>query len=452
MIQPPKHQIDPALRSGRSGLHALLQRPGAQPAARLLRPPAPVRTVAALLAALLPLLAALLLVMPWQQAALGTGQVIAYAPAERQQAVEAPISGRIEAWFVQEGQWVEAGEPLVELRDNDPLQLSRLSQSRDVGTEQLRTLAQQVRSYEIKLEAERASRDRLVAEYGSKVASLERKRLGLAAEAEVEALQAERLAALAADGITSVRDAELARMKRDKAQAELDALERQIDAERQAQGKARADGDAKIASVQAELEAARVKQSEAEQKQLELEGKVRRQAAQRVEAPRSGRVLRLHGGPGGGQVKAGDALLTLVPDASARAVELRVDGNDMPLVTEGEQVRLLFEGWPALQVVGFPGADAGTYAGRVAFVDATDDGNGKFRIVVTPDPEAPPWPDAQRLRQGVRAKGWVLLGSVSLGYELWRRLNGFPALPPVDKGDALKLPSNKKPRAPSELK
>lgn len=112
----------------------------------------------------------------------------------------------------------------------------------------------------------------------------------------------------------------------------------------------------------------------------------------------------------------------------------------------------MFEGWPAIQLPGFPGASAGTYAGRLAFVDATDDGAGKFRVVVVPDPREPAWPDPVRLRQGVRAKGWVLLGRVSLGYELWRRMNGFPPLPSIEK-DSAPLPAvSKKPRVPGELK
>ena len=249
--------------------------------------------------------------------ALGTGRVIAYAPQERVQAVEAPISGRIEAWRVQEGQRVEAGELLVELRDNDPQRLERLSQTRDVGLSQLRILDEQVRSYGAKLEAERASRGRIVAEYRAKVASLQRKRLGIEAELQVETLQADRLQTLASEGISSTRDAELAGLKRDKARAELEALDRQIEAELQALGKAGADGDAKIASVQAELEAARAKRGEQEQKLLDVEVDVRRQEAQLVRAPRAGWVLRLHGGPGGGQVKGGDVLLELVPETSA---------------------------------------------------------------------------------------------------------------------------------------
>jgi hypothetical protein len=36
------------------------------------------------------------------------------------------------------------------------------------------------------------------------------------------------------------------------------------------------------------------------------------------------------------------------------------------------------------------------------------------------------WPDQQMLRQGNQAIGWVFLNRVPLGYEIWRRLNGFP--------------------------
>ena len=68
-------------------------------------------------------------------------------------------------------------------------------------------------------------------------------------------------------------------------------------------------------------------------------------------------------------------------------------------------------------------------------MDATDDGLGRFRVLVEPDPRDEPWPSAQYLRQGVRANGWVLLDNVSLGYELWRQFNGFPpAIAPQEPG------------------
>ena len=68
----------------------------------------------------------------------------------------------------------------------------------------------------------------------------------------------------------------------------------------------------------------------------------------------------------------------------------------------------------------------GTFGGVVSLVDPTDSGNGRFRMLVVPDADDAPWPDDRWLRQGVRAKGWVLLDRVRLWYELWRQLNGFP--------------------------
>lgn len=439
--KPSRHQT----------LHELLHDRGHRSTMRLVTSPPLVRRVAWVLGIVLPLLFLTLLLMPWQQAALGQGRVIAFAPEHRAQNIDAAISGVIDRWHVVEGQYVQEGDLIVTLRDNDPERLGRLERSQVAGQDQLDTVVEQVRSYEAKLVAQEAARDLKIAEAASKVAGLQQKRVGLEATLEVEARQAERLSTLAAEGIASQRDGELAAMKAAKARAQLAALDAEIVAARAARDNARAEGDAKIAAVRAEMQAARSKVAESQQKQLEVESKVRSQAAQEIRAPRDGVVQHVHGGPGGAQVKTGDLLVSFVPDTDSRAVELWIDGNDMPLVHAGEEVRLLFEGWPALQVVGFPGADAGTYAGTVGFVDPTDDGKGKFRVVVRPDPQAHEWPDADRLRQGVRAKGWVLLGQVSLGYELWRRINGFPSLPPVEKGDKPLLPSSKKPKSPRGL-
>lgn len=98
----------------------------------------------------------------------------------------------------------------------------------------------------------------------------------------------------------------------------------------------------------------------------------------------------------------------------------------MPLLHIGDQVRLQFEGWPAIQFVGWPSVAVGTFGGTVKLLDATDDGSGRFRILVAPDASDEAWPEARYLRQGVRANGWVLLQQVKLGFELWRRFNGFP--------------------------
>ena len=328
--------------------------------------------------------------------------------------------------------------------------MSRLEQTRSAAQANQVAVEQQIISYETKLQAAVASRELVVAEKEAEIQGSLQKRAGEAAEMEAAQLNLTRTETLAAEGIASTRELEVARMKAGKARSALEARDREVAAKRQAKQKAAADADAKVASVRAELEAARSKLTDAQKKLLDSDTKLARQATQVVRAPREGAILRLHGGLGGGVIKAGDPVATLVPDASTRAIELYVDGNDMPFVDEGTEVRLVFEGWPALQFVGLPGTGQGTFHGRIAFLDASADAKGKFRAVVVPD-EGDSWP-RDRLRQGVRVKGFLLLGQVSLGYELWRQVNGFPPVPDVEKGDKQALPTNKKPRAPVELK
>ena len=77
----------------------------------------------------------------------------------------------------------------------------------------------------------------------------------------------------------------------------------------------------------------------------------------------------------------------------------------MPLIQLGQEVRLQFEGWPAVQFPGWPSIAVGTFSGQVATVDATDDGFGSFRILVIPGEDVE-WPSGTILASG-RAGKWL---------------------------------------------
>lgn len=173
-----------------------------------------------------------------------------------------------------------------------------------------------------------------------------------------------------------------------------------------------------------------IDEANAEAEILRLDTRLARQDNQVIRAPHDGTVLRRSEGQGSILVKTGELLATLVPDGVPQAVELWIDGNDLTLVNVGQNVRLQFEGWPAVQASGWPSVAVGTFAGTVKLVDVADDGKGKFRVLVVPHDDAP-WPEQLVGRQGLRAQGFLLAARVSLAYELWRRFNGFPPIPQV---------------------
>ena len=50
--------------------------------------------------------------------------------------------------------------------------------------------------------------------------------------------------------------------------------------------------------------------------------------------------------------------------------------------------------------------------------------NGKYRVLLAPDPDDHDWPTAIRVGSGART--FALLEDVPIWFELWRQLNGFP--------------------------
>lgn len=385
--------------------------------------------------------------VPWQQNLAGTGRVVAYGPLERQQRVEASIDGRVVRWWVQEGSIVKKGDPLVEISDIDPDLTQRLEQERTAVEAKLIAYTDKIVAYEQQVVNLEATRDLAVSQADFYVKEAAQKVISAQAtlEADKRALdvaqdQFTRSRNLYDDGIVSERDfqvadreLEAARAKVQSSQASLEGARNNLDGLKANLEKTRADSNSKIDSARASLNEARGQVEEAKASLAKLQVGISRQQSRRITAPRDGTIFRLTANQDGEIVKIGDPLAIIVPDTEERAVELWLTGNDAPLVSPGDHVRLQFEGWPAVQFAGWPSVAIGTFGGKVALIDSTDDGKGKFRLLVVPDDDRGDkksqldrWPSTRFLRQGVRAKGWVLLNQVSIGYEIWRQINGFP--------------------------
>lgn len=442
-MTPATHPLDERLAL--HGLHA----------------PRAARVLARLLAGLVAAVAVALVVTPWQQTIPGSGRVLAFRPDERPQQIEALVDGRVVRWHVAEGAAVQAGDPIVELADADPSLLDRLDAERTQVARTVDEADARLRALEERIAGLLVAQDTGVAAAGlrtqmarDRVTAAERGLTAAEAARKAATLNLDRQQALAAKGLTSTRAVELAEMEAatrdadvDRARASLDGARREAESLVAELARTRADAGTRVDEARAQLAAARSDAAKARADLTRMDTRRTRQQAQHVTAPIDGTVLRIVGRQSGEWLKAGEPLATIVPVSTKDVVELWVDGNDMPMVQPGAGVRLQFEGWPALQFSGWPSIAVGTFGGRVRSVDATDNGQGRFRVLVEADPADEAWPAARFLRQGVRANGWVLLNVVPVGYELWRQFNGFPpAIAPAEPGsdEGAKAPAKDK--------
>lgn len=401
------------------------------------------KLVAGTLSGLLLVVGLLLLLLPWQQNISGSGRVVAHSPTQRTQNIEAPIEGRVVRFFVHEGSQVEAGDPIAEISDNDPSLMLRLREERDAVRERQEAARARLSSIDDRIGSLSGSRRAAMSAASSRTRMAKERLSGAdqslqASEATQKTAQLNlvRQQALFEKGLSSTRALELSdleavrtRTEVDRARAVQSAARSELLALRQDELRVGTDAAALLEDVKAARATALGEIANATAELARIEVRLARQASQAVKAPAKGTILRLLQGLGGDMVKSGDPLATLVPDTDARAVELWLDGNDVPLLAPGQPVRLQFEGWPAVQFVGWPSVAIGTFPGRVAVIDATDNGKGKFRALIVPDEQSTDrerWPSKRYLRQGVRVNGWVLLSTVRIGYELWRQFNGFP--------------------------
>lgn len=431
------------------------------PALRLVTSPQVPRRLAKLMLALLVLLILAMLFAPWQQSVRGTGQVLAFAPLERQQTIQANVSGRVHQWGdgIREGTRVRKGQTILELRDIDPAALERLQQQQAAAVGKLQAYQQVADAYRNKLKAVTDAQQLAVAAARQEVAMAEQKvvaeQQGLVA-AEAARAQAtaffERRRQLLAERLASPQEVEIAHRTQQEGVAKfkqaasyLAAAQSALEAKKLELNQKQLEAEGYVEAARAEHQKALGDAALAEKELSEIDGKWSKQSNQVVTAPRDGTIVRLLANEGGEIVKEGDPLLVLVPNAAERAVEIWVSGNDAPLLSIGDLVRLQFEGWPAVQFAGWPSVAVGTFGGQVANVDAIDNGKGQFRVLVRPAASSD-WPDERYLRQGVRANGWILLRRVTLGYEVWRQLNGFPpVVAPAEpkNGKETKLPKVK---------
>ncbi len=402
-----------------------------------------------LLARILMILSGLILIimfLPWTQVVHGHGEITGKNPQQRPQQVPAVVPGRIEKWYVREGTHVKPGDTIVVLsevknRYFDPKLLERTESRVNSKEAAYKQYQQKVKNLEDRIQALKQNRELKLEQLKNKRRQAELRISSDSVELEaaktdlrIAKNQLERFRKLQKKGLKSLSELQDKQLKLRSARAKKISAENKLLSSRNElinvkleRRRAKDRFRSKITKARSELNNARSKMNNARASITKLDNELsnyRLRSRNRViKAPQKGRVTKIAKAGIGEIIQQGERIVSIMPDDPKLAVELYVRPVDYPLLYKGEKARLQFDGWPSIVFSGWPNISHGTFKGEIYAIDRYASKNGKFRIMIEPSENAD-WPDA--LRAGSGAKGMIILETVPVWYEIWRKLNGFP--------------------------
>ncbi len=389
----------------------------------------------------------ILLFLPWTQNISAGGTVTTLYQDQRPQQMNTIIPGRIVKWFVREGDFVKKGDTIVQLLD---VKDDYLDPNLVVRTEeQLAAKRQKIEFYKEKIKATESQVTALEGVREFKLNALENKmdqlrRKVISDSAELAAAQIDygiadqqlvRARKMFSDGIIALVELERRTALFNKALAALTEKQQKFQNTKQDIVICRMDmsivqqevadkifkARSEIASSQGEVATTDI---EVSKNQNQLANYVIRGSQRWLIAPQSGQITKAKKAGINETVKEGEMIVEIVPDKVDHAVELFVKPMDLVLLSIGQEVRLIFDGYPAIVFSGWPKASYGTFLGKVIAIETNRSENGKFRVLVIPVEKEKKWPTD--IKVGAGSQGYALLKNVRIWYELWRQINGFP--------------------------
>ena len=389
----------------------------------------------------------IILFLPWTQNVTGKGFLTTLRPDQRPQTIQSQIPGRIERWYVQEGDYVKKGDTILfisEIKSEyfDPMLVERTG-------DQIRAKSASVVSYESKVNALNNQVGALGTERGLKLEQARNKLLQAKLKVQSDSIdleaaktnikiaqrQFERTELLESEGLKAVTDVEEKRLKLQETQAKLISQQNKLLAAKNQVINAEVEINSVKASYTDKISKAQSDMFTAQSNRLDSEAQVTKLENQRtnyemrnslyyIQAPQNGFINRAIQGGIGETFKEGTPLVGIMPSDYEMAVETFVEPIDLPLLHLDEKVRIQFDGWPAIVFSGWPNVSYGTYGGTVVAIETFISSNGKYRVLLAPDKDDHAWP--KDIRVGSGANTIALLEDVPIWFELWRQLNGFP--------------------------
>jgi len=386
--------------------------------------------------------------LPWTQNIRAKGNVTTLSPNDRPQTIQTTISGKIEKWYVNEGAIVSIGDTIIQISEvkeaymdpeilgNTNNQISAKSASSEAYAQKANNLGDQLQALingkEVKLKQNKIKVQQTFLKIQSDSIDL----VAAVAKENIANNQLDRVQELFSEGLKSLTDLEAKRLSVQETKAMVISLENKINSSQNELLNLRAnilaienEYDNKIAKSKSERMSALSAKYDAEASKNKLQSQYNtyevRQANYYVTSPINGTVTQAIKSGIGEIIKAGDAIVNVIPTEYNLAVETYIEPMNMPLLRIGQKVRVQFDGWPAIVFSGWPNSSYGTFGGEIFAINNDISENGKYRILISPDEGSNGWPNEVRVGGG--ANTLTLLNDVKIGYELWRQLNGFPA-------------------------
>jgi multidrug resistance efflux pump len=389
----------------------------------------------------------IMLFLPWTQNLAGKGYVTTLQPDKRPQTMQSPIPGKIDQWFVREGDFVQKGDTLLKISEIkseyfDPALLVRTEQQLRAKEQAMTAYAQKVEALEsqlLALDRERALKlTQAKNKFQQSILYVQNDSIKFEAaktDWSIADIRLKREEVLFDDGLKSLRELESKRLKLRQAEAKYISAENsfrnaknEVEIARVEVDRLKASFDDKAAKIQSDRATAASSQFEAQGSVAKLQNTLSnyqsRVVLQFVTAPQDGFVNKALKAGIGETFKAGEKLLSIMPNDYQMAVETYIRPIDIPLIKVGEKARVEFDGWPAIVFSGWPSVSYGTYGAKVVAIENYISDNDLYRVLLIPDEEDHPWPNEVRIGSGARTI--ALLNEVPVWYELWRQLNGFP--------------------------
>jgi multidrug efflux pump subunit AcrA (membrane-fusion protein) len=385
--------------------------------------------------------------LPWTQNIRALGNVTALKPEQRPQTIHSIIAGRIEKWFVQEGDFVSKGDTILyisEVKEDylDPNLLTRTQEQLEVKELSVKSYMEKIKALDNQIDA-LSQTSQLKWEQAKN--KLKQSRLKVVSDSmdyeaaiinySIAETQLKRMESLYEQDLKSLTDLEKRKLTAQKMYASKISAENKLLSSRNEFINAQVEITSvrqqyrdEIAKAESNKYSALSNMYDAEATVTKLQNQYMNYSVRNdmyyIVAPQDGFITKSIQTGLGETIKEGEPIINIMPSNYDLAVEMYVKPIDLPLIQKGRHVRIQFDGWPAIIFSGWPNTSVGTYGGTVFAIDNFISDNGKYRVLVVPDSSEHTWPTA--LRVGAGTSNFALLKDVPIWYELWRNINGFP--------------------------